>query len=183
MGKKKNKKSDFSGCGLCIKYADDEQNGTHRGYGSGTGLDLSRLNGDGTYSTGNDAGSTYYTVNEDTQTISVQTVMVDDTVVDSAKKQVDAIIPDQYKNSDGYAIDIAGEDGNLDCYLTLISEDFATADCQKIAEDIASKIKELNLGIGYLCISFQTDKYNIKALSSIDNLNDQEASEMSTKEF
>ncbi len=168
-----------------IVYTDVDGKGV---YALGSGLFIQKDvnltdNGDGTYSTGDDAGSTYYTVNEDTQTLSVQTVMVDDSVVDSVKNKVDAVIPEEYKKNEGYAVDIAGEEGNLDCNLTLVSEDFSKADCQKIAVELASKIKELDLGVGYFCISFQTDEYTIKALSSLDDLNTQDASEMKTKDF
>ena len=82
-----------------------------------------------------------------------------------------------------YAVDVAGEEGELDCNLTLISAEFETADLQSIAVELATKVKGLNLGIGYFCIAFQTDDYTLTALSSLDNLVTQEAAEISTKAF
>ncbi len=138
---------------------------------------------DGTYSLGDDAGSTYYTVDDATQTLTAQTTMVDSSVVDDVKAKVDSVIPDEYKNGKLYMVDIAGPEGELDCNLTLINENFASEDCQSIAVDLASKIKELDLGIGYFCIAFQSDDATLKAISNLDNLSTQDASEISTKEF
>ena len=82
-----------------------------------------------------------------------------------------------------YAVDVTGEEGNLDCNLTLINESFKSGDCQAVAEEIATKVKKLDLGIGYFCITFQSDDYTMTAISNIDNLKDQEATEISTKTF
>ena len=135
----------------------------------------------GTYSLGNDDGSTYYTVNEENKTITVRMVMADESVVENAKMKIDAVIPAEYKNGKTYSVDVAGPEGDLDCNLTLINSDFATMDCQSAAIDIASKVKALDLGIGYFCISFQEDDYKMNAISNLDNLTSQEASEISTK--
>jgi hypothetical protein len=109
--------------------------------------------------------------------------MADEETVNSIKKQVDAIIPEEYKNSKSYMIDIAGSEGVFDCNITLVSEDFADADLQSIAVDLGTQIKELNLGIGYFCIAFQKDDYTLTAISNIDDLNTQEAKEITTKSF
>lgn len=137
----------------------------------------------GTYMLGDDAGSTYYTVNEDEKTITARMVMADEEVVNNAKTKIDKVVPEDYKSGKMYSIDVAGEEGSLDCNLTLISEAFGAADCQNVAVELASKIKELDLGIGYFCIAFQSDDYTMKALSSLDNLATQEPSEITTQTY
>ena len=137
----------------------------------------------GNYMLEDDAGSTYYTVNEDERTITVRYVMADEQVVNNAKVKIDKVIPETYKNGKLYAVDVAGEARKLDCNLTLINADFGTVDCQNVAVEIASKIKELDLGIGYFCIAFQSDDYTLNALSSLDNLATQDASEITTYTF
>jgi len=140
-------------------------------------------NGDGTYAVGDDAGSTIYLVNEDNKTITLYKVMADESVVQNVREKIDAIIPEKYKAGKMYSVDVAGEEGNLDCNLTLINSDFSTTDCQGIAVEIADKIKEMDLGVGYFCIAFQTDDYNLNALSSIDSLSSQDASEITTQTY
>lgn len=132
---------------------------------------------------GDDAGATYYSVDEAANKLIVTTVMADSSIVDDVKARVDAIIPEEYKNSDVYAVDVAGEEGSLDCNLTLVSKEFANADCQSIATELAAKTKELDLDIGYFCIAFQSDDYTLIAISSIDDLSNQDVSEVSTKDF
>lgn len=137
---------------------------------------------DGTYATGDDAGSTYYTVGDDGK-LSVMAVMEGEEAVNSIKEQVDAIIPDEYKNGELYAVDVAGSEGIFDCNLTLISESFADADYQKIAEELGQQIKDKDLGVGYFCIAFQSSDVKLNALSSVDNLKEQEVTEITTKVF
>ena len=141
------------------------------------------LEKNGNYMSGDDAGSTMYTVDEDAKELIVQITMADAAIVNEIKNKVEAVIPNEYKNSDIYSVDVAGEEGSLDCNLTIVNEKFANDDFQSIAVDLATKIKELDLGIGYFCIAFQSDDYTITAISSIDDLTNQETSEISTKEF
>lgn len=138
---------------------------------------------DGTYSVGDDAGSTYYTVDETTKELKVQSTMADASIIDEVKTKVDSVILDDYKNSDLYSVDISGEEGSLDCNLTLVNENFKDSNCQKYAEEIASKIKEQNLGIGYFCIAFQSDDYTLVAISSIESLYNQNTTEITTQLF
>ena len=166
-----------------IVYNDVENKGV---YSIGFGLiqkDITITPDNGTYRIGDDAGSTYYTVDETTKTLTVQALMADESVVEDIKAKVDAVIPAEYKNSDLYSVDVAGEEGSMDCNLTLVNEAFADGDCQDIAVEIATKIKELDLGIGYFCIAFQSDDYTITAISNMDDLSNQEATEISTKAF
>jgi hypothetical protein len=135
---------------------------------------------DGSYFLGDDAGSTIFTVDESTKTLKVEAVMADAATVENAKAKVDAVIPEKYKGSQAYSVDIAGEEGRLDCSLTLISDEFADADYQTIAADLGKQIKDLNLGIGYFNIAFQTDDYTVKAISSVDDLSTQDVSEIGT---
>ena len=137
----------------------------------------------GVYSIGDDAGSTYYTVDTDNKTLVVQAVMAGADLVDEVEKRIDGIIPNEYKGGSLYSVDVAGEEGNLDCNLTLINEMFADADYQSIATELATKIKDLDVGIGYFCISFQSSDSKLNALTSIDNLSMQDVSELSTKSF
>jgi hypothetical protein len=137
---------------------------------------------DGTYEVGDDAGSTYYTVNDD-GTMTVQITMADKSIVEPIRTQVDAIIPDEYKKSDMYMVDVAGADGKIDCNITLVSDSFTDTDLQSIAVDLGTKVKEMDLGIGYFCIAFQKDDYTLTAISSVDDLNTQEATEISTQTF
>ena len=132
---------------------------------------------------GNDDGCTYYSVDEDSKTITVRTVMADEKVISEVKTRVDEVVPDEYKNGKNYSVDVARPEGSLDCNLTLISDLFDTADFQQIAEDLGGKIKELDLGIGYFNIAFQTDDYTIKALSAIDDLSLQDVAETSITLF
>lgn len=136
----------------------------------------------GTYAVGDDAGSTYYIVDDDTKSIKPYMTMADETVIEDVKEKVEAIIPDDYKNSKMYIVDIAGPEGQLDCNITIVSETFIDADYQAIALDIATQMEGQNLGIGYLAIAFQSDEASIEALSSVD-LSTQEASEIVTKTF
>ena len=135
---------------------------------------------DGSYFLGDDAGSTIFTVDESTKTLKVDAIMADAATVENAKAKVDAVIPEKYKGSQAYSVDIAGEEGRLDCSLTLISDEFADADYQTIAADLGKQIKDLNLGIGYFNIAFQTDDYTVKAISSVDDLSTQDVSEIGT---
>ena len=166
-----------------IVYNDVENKGV---YSIGLGFiqkDITITPDNGTYMTGDDAGSTYYTVDETTKTLTVQASMADESVVEDIKAKVDAVIPAEYKNSDLYSVDVAGEEGSMDCNLTLVNEAFAGGDCQDIAVEIATKVKELDLGIGYFCIAFQSDDYTMTAISNMDDLSNQEATEISTKAF
>ena len=123
----------------------------------------------GIYMCGDTAGSTYYLVDEAAKTISVFAVMADASTIENAVSKIDEIIPDDYKNSQFVdVIDVGGEEGALDY--------------QSIAVEIASKIKELDLGIGSLVISFQKDDFTLNALSSIDDLSSQDASEITTSQ-
>ena len=167
-----------------IVYSDNTQKGIYT-LGSGSiqkDIELTAQD-DGTYMIGNDAGSTYYTVDETSKTLSVLFDMADASIVEDVKAKVDAIIPAEYKNSDLYSVDVAGEEGSLDCNLTLVSGSFTDGNCQSIAEELATKVKELDVGIGYFCIAFQSDDYTLKAISSVDNLSSQEASEITTQDF
>lgn len=167
-----------------IVYSDNPTKGV---YSLGKGFVQKDVNlideKNGTYSIGDDAGSTYYNVDEDNKTITVRMAMADETIVDDIKSKVDAVIPDEYKNGNLYAVDVAGPEGSMDCNLTLINESFANSDCQSIAVDLASQIKDLDLGIGYFCIAFQKDDNSLNALSSLDNLTEQDPSEITTKTF
>lgn len=166
-----------------IVYNDVENKGV---YSNGFGFiqkDITITPDNGTYMTGDDAGSTYYIVDETTKTLTVQASMADESIVEDIKAKVDAVIPAEYKNSDLYSVDVAGKEGSMDCNLTLVNEAFAGGDCQDIAVEIATKVKELDLGIGYFCIAFQSDDYTMTAISNIDDLSNQEATEISTKAF
>ena len=137
----------------------------------------------GNYMTGDDAGSSYYHESDDGKTLKLYTVMADASVVEDVKAKVDAVLPDAYKGGQMYSVDVAGPEGKLDCNLTLINTVFGTADCQPIAVELASKVKELDLGIGYFCIAFQKDDYSLNAVSSIDDLSTQDASEITTQTY
>ena len=166
-----------------IVYNDVENKGV---YSNGLGFiqkDITITPDNGTYMTGDDAGSTYYTVDETAKTIIVQASMADESVVKDIKAKVNAVIPAEYKNSDMYSVDVAGEEGDMDCNLTLVNEAFAGGDCQDVAVEIATKVKELDLGIGYFCIAFQSDDYTMTAISNMDDLRSQEATEISTQAF
>ena len=139
---------------------------------------------DGSFSIGDDAGSTYYSVDENSKTISVRDKMVDATTLDDVKAKVDAAIPVEYKKSDQYAIDVAGvEGGSIDCNLTLVNESFADADFDAITSELAKKIKDLDLDIGYFCVAYQKDDYTMTAVSRIDDLSTQDVSEVSTTKY
>ena len=138
---------------------------------------------DGTYSLGDDAGSTIYTVDESTKTLKVEAVMADAAIVKDVKTKVDAVIPESYKGSKMYSVDIGGEEGNLDCNITLVSKDFSDADYQKIATELGQQIKDLDIGIGYFSIAFQSDDYTLKAISGVSDLNSQDASGITTTTY
>lgn len=167
-----------------IVYNDNPNKGV---YSSGTGFIESNTflteEDDGTYSLGDDAGSTYYTVDEENKALNVMSTMADESIIYDAENKIDELIPDDYKNGDLYMVDVAGPEGALDCNLTLINEGFADGDYQSIATDLASQIKDLNLGIKYFCIAFQCDDYTLNALSSIDDLSNQDPSEISTDKY
>ncbi len=133
---------------------------------------------DGTYACGDDAGSTYYTVAED-GSLSILSTMADASIIHDVEDKVDAIIPEEYKKGELYEVDVAGPEGALDCNLILINPDFVNADYQSIALELAKKVQDLNLGIGYFSISFQSDDYTLNALSSVD-LKEQDATEITT---
>ena len=138
---------------------------------------------DDSYDLGDDAGSTYYSINEDSKTISVRTVMADSGVINEVASKVDAVIPEEYKETDYYTVDVAGEEGKLDCNIILVGSSLANSDYQALAEDIARKVKELDLGIGYFNMSFKSDNATLHALSEIDDLGAQDVSEISTTTF
>lgn len=167
-----------------IAYTDVEDKGVYSNALGFIQKDITLISEDnGTYSVGDDAGSTYYDVDETAKKLTVRFTMADASIIEEVKSQVDSVIPDEYKSSDMYAVDVSGGEGSLDCNLTLINAKFAGGDCQKTAEEIATKVKNLDLGIGYFCIAFQSDDYTMTAISSVDDLNNQEAAEISTKTF
>lgn len=108
--------------------------------------------------------------------------MADETVIAEVKEKIEVIIPDDYKNSKMYTVDIAGPEGEMDCNITIVSESFTDTDYQAIAVDLATQMKEQNLGIGYLVIAFQSDDTSIEALSSVD-LSTQEATKIATETY
>ena len=139
---------------------------------------------DGSFSVGDSAGSTNYSVDIDNHTITMLWKMVDAETINRIRTEVEAVIPNDYKNSKCYAVDISGIEGELlDCNLTLVNNSFADADYQSIAIELAKSIKNLDLGIGYFNITFQSDDYTINAISSIDDLSTQNADEMTTKPY
>lgn len=167
-----------------IVYSDIPQKGVYT-IGSGfiqKDITLTAEN-DGTYRTGDDAGSTYYIVDEAAKKLIAGSTMADSSIVEDIKAKVDAVIPDDYKKGDLYSVDVAGVEGSMECVMILINEEFASADYQSIAVELATKVKELGLGIGYFDISFQKGDYSINALSRIEDLNSQDPSEMDTITF
>ncbi len=168
-----------------ISYIDNPEKGVYA-WGKGIGpfiqKDVALTEEEhGSFMLGDDAGSTVYSVDKDSKTISVKFKMLDASVVEEIKAKVEAVIPDEYKKSESYAVDISGVEGGLtDCNLTLVNASLADADYQSIAMELARKIKDLDLGIGYLNIAFQSDDFTLKALSSIDDLSTQDVSEIST---
>ncbi len=137
----------------------------------------------GSYSTGDDAGSTYYLVDENKGTITVQGTMVGSDVIEKVEKKIDNIIPDEYKGSKNYAVEVGGEEGNLDCNITIVNEEFADANYQDIAEGLAKKIKDEDLGIGYFSIAFQSNDYILNATSSLMDLKTEEPAKIETNVF
>lgn len=138
---------------------------------------------DGTYSLGDYAGSTYYVVDESSNTLVTQWTMADASVIDNVKTKIDELIPNEYKNSDLYYIDVGGMQGSLECDINLVYKNFEKADIQSIAVNLAKNIKDLELGIGYFCIWFQCNDFDLVAVSSINDLNNQSASEMTTVNY
>lgn len=166
-----------------IVYNDVDNKGV---YSNGFGFiqkDITITPDNGTYMTGDDAGSTYYTVDKTAKKLNTKFAMANETIIEDIKAKVDAVIPTEYKESKMYSVDVAGIEGSMDCNLTLVNESFADGDCQVVAEEIAAKVKELGLGIGYFCIAFQSDDYTLTAISNMDDLNNQESTEISTKVF
>lgn len=162
-----------------IVYTDEKNQGVYSSNGFiQKDIELEPDETGSSYSLGDDAGSTYYSIDETSKTISATTTMADKSTINDVKSKVDNVIPETYKNSDYYSVDIAGENGKLDCNLTLVSADLEDADYQALSNELAAKIKDLNLGIGYFNIAFQSDDFTVKALSSIDDLSSQEPTEM-----
>ena len=174
-----------------IVYNDISDKGVYGnalGYENGEGFiqkDIELIKEDGgTYAIGDSAGSTTYDVDYNNKTITARFEMADAATTEEIRDQVDSIIPSEYKNGELYAVDVAGEAGGLmDCNLTLVSESFADADYQSIATDLAAEVKDLDLGIGYFCIAFQSDDLTLNAISNMDDFSTQDPSEISTKEF
>lgn len=167
-----------------ILYSDNPKKGV---YSTGDGFISKDVildkNKNGSYSVASFDGSDYLTVSESTKTFIDTSSVADESLIEDATRQVNFIVPGKYKTGDLYSVDISGEVGELDCILTLESASLKNADCHGIAVDMAKKIKELNLGISYLCIAFQSDDYTMEALSIINDLINQDVSEMSTKSF
>jgi len=167
-----------------IVYKDNPDKGV---YSTGTGFiqkDITMTkDSDGSYMLGDDAGSKYYSVSDDKTSLVEDISMADSSVVVNVKKKIEEVIPKEYQNSDLYSVDIAGEEGNLDCNITLVSEAFAEGNCQNVAEDLASKIKKLDLGIGYFSIVFQSNDYTMIAISSLDDLGNQDVSNIETQTY
>ena len=134
----------------------------------------------GSYSIGNDNGASIYVFEEENKTLKLLYTMASEKVVNEVTRKIHSMIPNEYKKTSAYAVDIAGPEDALDCNITLVNEEFEEADYQSIAIDLANQLVDNNLGIGYLNIVFQTDIANIKAFSTVD-LSAQEPSEMQTK--
>lgn len=80
-----------------IAYTDDPTKGVYAGNGFIQKDVALSEDADGSFSLGDDAGSTYYSVDEDSKTISVGDTMIDAATLEDIKTKVDAIIPDEYK--------------------------------------------------------------------------------------
>ena len=169
-----------------IVYSDNPTKGVYANHAAAfIQKDITLIDEDnGVYSIGDDAGSTYYSVDIESMTITPRHTMVDTDILEDVKRRVDEVIPAEYKEGEQFAIDVAGIVGDtLDCNLTLINESFSNADYQSIAEQLASSIKDLDLGIGYFCIAFQSDDYTLNALSNLDDLSTDDISSITTTIF
>lgn len=167
-----------------IVYTDDPQKGV---YTTGSGCIQTNVSlvpqDDGTYLLGDDTESTYYTVNEYNKTLNVQLVMADAFIADQAKAKVEAVIPEEYKEADLFSIDFVDDFDSLECSLTLVNDNFDLDGFPHLAQEIATRIKELDMNIGNFCISFQGTDDTVLAISTLDDLRTQKTYEITTKKY
>lgn len=169
-----------------IAYNDDSTKGVYSSGFADIQKDITLSLDNDQYELSGDAGATYYSVDVDKKEMTKLYTMIDEDTINNAKAKIESVIPTEYKTSEAYTIDIAGTTDNnskLECMITIVNADFETADLQSIAEKIGSDIKALNLNVGNLSIFFQHNDYEMKALSTIDDLSVQDVSEIKTDPF
>lgn len=134
---------------------------------------------DGTYMLAGDEGSTMYYPDSRTRTLVPFAPSADEGTIEDVTAKVDALIPAEYKDSELYDVFIGGDADDLDCTITVVNSAFANADCQEIAAELIDVIKEQDLPIGPFMITFQSDDDTVVAIASIDDLQNQDVSEIS----
>ena len=119
------------------------------------------------YQVGSDRGSTFYSVDDNGQ---LNLYYSEPTEEDAQKiiSQIDSFITPDFKG-EGYVVEVGGDKNKLDANITLVNPSMNEDTYRNATAYLAGKVKENNLPIGYLNIVYQTDKYNVAALGSVDD--------------
>lgn len=126
------------------------------------------ISDNGGYHVGSDRGSTFYTIKEDKTLEPYYTEPTEEEALQTITK-IDGYVSSSFKG-DGYVIDVGGDKNKLDANITLVNPSMDEGTYQDATAYLARNIKEENLPIGYMNIAFQSDKYTIKALGSVDDV-------------
>lgn len=120
------------------------------------------------YQLGSDRGSTVYMVKDD-KSLEVYYMEPTEEEANEIISKIDSFVSSSFKG-EGYAIDVGGDKNKLDAEITLVNGNLDNNTYQSATDYMARKIKESNLPIGYMNIAFQSDKFTIKALGSVDDV-------------
>ena len=124
-----------------------------------------------TYSLSSDAGSTTYVPNNDGKTLKKEYTMLTQEEQDRIKGEIEPLIDDSYKG-DSYLIEVSSttEDNRLAIDIELSNESLLEKEtCNKVARELALKIKQLDLDIEELSIALGNN-YKITGWFRIDDL-------------
>lgn len=119
------------------------------------------------YQLGSDRGSTFYTVDDNGNL----KIFYSEPTEEEANKiisQIDSFISADFKG-EGYSVDVGGDKNKLDASITLVKSSMDENTYKNATAYLAKKMKESDLPIGYLNVAYQTDRYTVVALGSVDD--------------
>ena len=129
---------------------------------------------DGSYSLCGIEGSIYYRPDYETKILFTRQAVMDASELEDLKSKVEAVIPEEYKKSDTFWIEVEGEVGSLKLIIGLTDPFFADIDCREIAVYLAREVKDLDLGVGNFIVQFFSSMGTSEDLLAIEYLSIQD---------
>ena len=120
------------------------------------------------YQVGSDRGSSFYSIDDSGQ---LKFYYSEPTEEEAQKiiSQIDSFITADFKG-EGYVIEVGGDKNKLDVNITLVNPSMNESTYSSATAYLAQRIKNDNLPVGYLNVAYQTDKFNVVALGSVDDV-------------